>query len=145
MKTISRIPYALSVCAATAILAACGGLAQSPNPNALAPLVRARSGSSGNEVLRARLVTHCVFPLGCHFRTKHLGEATGPYPGTFTVKGSYGSGPLSEFFTIISGSSTITGSLTCNSSRCSYTSSLGNGKAKVKVSYGHLNDVLYGL
>lgn len=147
MNTISRRQYALSVCAAVAMLAGCGGLAQSTNPSALAPLMRARSGSSGNEVLKARIVSHCVFPLGCHFHTKHLGKATGPYPGTFTVKGRYGysSGSMSESFTIISGSSTITGSLYCSSSGCFYTSSLGNGKAKVTLYYSHLNEVLYKL
>ena len=88
MKTISRLPYLLNACVAVALLAGCGGLARSPNPDALAPLVRARSGSSGNEVLKARLVTHCIFPLSCHFHTKHLGRATGPYPGTLIVKGS---------------------------------------------------------
>jgi hypothetical protein len=34
MTTISRRHYALSVCAAAAILAGCGGSAQSPNPTA---------------------------------------------------------------------------------------------------------------
>ena len=56
MKTISRVPYALSVCAAAAMLASCGGSVQVPNPLAQAPLGRIGSGSSGNEVLDSRIV-----------------------------------------------------------------------------------------
>ncbi len=38
MKTISRVSYALSLSAAAAMLAGCGGLAQLPNPTAQTPL-----------------------------------------------------------------------------------------------------------
>ena len=38
MTTISRVPYALSVCAAAITLAGCGGTAQFPNPAAQTPL-----------------------------------------------------------------------------------------------------------
>ncbi len=154
MKTISRVPYALSVCAAAATLASCGGSVQVPNPLAQAPLGRIGSGSSGNEVLDSRIVLNCVnfyFQI-CHFHTKHLGHATGPYPGIFTVKGSwrsslrYGMSPISESFTIVSGASKITGSLTYSSSSgYGYTTSIGNGKAKIRVGERRLREVLYGL
>jgi hypothetical protein len=154
MKAISPAHYGLSICVASAMLAGCGGSAQSPNPTAQAPLVRARSNSSGNEVLDSRIVLNCVsfyFQI-CHFHTRHLGHATGPYPGIFTVKGRwssslrYGMSPISESFTIVSGTSKITGSLSYSSaSGYGYTSSIGNGKAKIRVGERRLREVLYGL
>jgi hypothetical protein len=154
MKTISRVPYALSVCAVAAMLASCGGSAQFPSSTAQAPLGRIGFGSSGNEVLDSRIVLNCVsfYFQVCHFHTKHLGHATGPYPGIFTVKGSwrsslrYGMSPISESFTIVSGASKITGSLTYSSSSgYGYTTSIGNGKAKIRVGERRLREVLYGL
>jgi hypothetical protein len=138
MKTISPGHYALSVCAAAAILAGCGGLAQLPNPTAQTSLgntgatfrvvspsfatpERVGPNSYGTEALagKAKLIKPC-------HRAKHgwntsfsaHGNATGPYPGTFTASGSwaeyYGHGgpevwSFSETFAITSGSSTISG------------------------------------
>jgi hypothetical protein len=164
MKTVSRAPYALSVCAAAAMLAGCGGSAQFPNATAQTPLSRERSDSSGNEVLTGKIHTHCKSrPSGlsssCKFHTTHPGKATGPYRGTFTADGGYGDslvGPFEgayfdESFTIISGSSTITGSISCGpfaSASCppsSYSSSVGNGTAEVNLTNNHLNETLEGL
>jgi hypothetical protein len=136
------------------MLAGCGGSAQVPNPTTQMPLVRARSDSSGNESLDSRIVLNCVsfYFQVCHFHTKHLGRATGPFPGIFTVKGRwrsslrYGTSPISESFTIVSGTTKITGSLTYSSSYgYGYASSIGNGKAKIRVGERRLREVLYGL
>lgn len=161
---MKNIPQAmrntLGLCAAAALLGGCGGSGQSPNPMAQAPLDRLRSDSSGNEVLNGKIHTHCKNHASglrstCTFRTTHPGKATGPYPGTFTATGSYGidfapySRGFNESFTIISGSSEITGSISCASppfgSGCppnSYTSSVGNGTAQVNITNHQLSETL---
>lgn len=117
MKTISRVPYALSACAAAAMLAACGGSGQLPNPAAQTPLGNAgihrmpspndttplgiRPNSSGTEKLSgtARLGQcreHYIFDgnivVGEAYRMdfRGRGHATGPNPGTFTAHGHWG-------------------------------------------------------
>ncbi|MGB8909758.1 MAG: hypothetical protein WCC84_13530 [Candidatus Cybelea sp.] len=155
MNTISRVPYGLSVCVAAAMLAGCGGSAQLPNPATQAPLGRIGSNSSGNEVLKGRVHTHCKYHAGlftsCEFHTKGPGKATGPYPGTFTASGGYEQQEwypfysFGESFTITSGTSQITGSIFYStSSGYQYTSSVGNGTADVSVGR-HIDDVLNGL
>jgi hypothetical protein len=155
MKAISPAHYRLSVCAAAALLAGCGGSAQVPNSTAQAALVRARSSSSGDEVLKGRVHTQCKYHGGlfttCEFHTKGPGKATGPYPGTFTASGGYEQQEeypfysFGESFTITSGASQITGSISYRvSSGYQYTSSVGNGTAEVNVGR-HINEVLNGL
>ena len=102
MKTIPRVPYVLSVFAAAAMLAGCGGSAQVPNATAQTPLSRERSDSSGNEVLTGKIHTHCKSrPSGlsssCKIHTTHHGKATGPYRGTFTADGGYGDSLVGPF------------------------------------------------
>jgi hypothetical protein len=155
MKTILQAHHTLSICVAAAMLAGCGGSAQLPGATAQAPLVRARSNSSGNEVLKGRVHTHCKYHAGlftsCDFHTKSPGKAMGPYPGTFTASGSYEQQEwypfysFGESFTITSGASQITGSIAYwPSSGYQYTSSVGNGTAAVSVGR-HIDEVLNGL
>lgn len=109
MKAILRVPYALSVCAAAAILAGCGGATQFPNPAAQTPLGntstvdrstspsivvsnRPDSGSGKVERLRARGVRegNCGgdgIDTWCYFRAS--GKAVGPYPGTFFARNKW--------------------------------------------------------
>ena len=103
-------PYVLSVCAAAAMLAGCGGSPQFPNPTAQAPVSNASTSkrvaspsfatpdrigasSSDNEVLTGKATLHRCHPYGLEFfrRFSHAqGKATGPYPGTFTASGQWG-------------------------------------------------------
>ncbi len=106
MKTISRVPYALSVCIAAAMLAGCGGSTQPSFPNGMeqnATRVALNSvtlPSSASEVLTATDVTvssYCPTTEGASFSAS--GTATGPYPGTFTASGYWNSGEgLHHFF-----------------------------------------------
>jgi hypothetical protein len=110
MKIVSRRPYALRVCAATAMLAGCGGSTQFPNPTAQASAGNAitskrvaspsfampeRIGAkaSGAEVLTGKASLHRCHSYGFEF-FRHFshayGKATGPYPGTFTASGHWG-------------------------------------------------------
>ncbi|MGB8907317.1 MAG: hypothetical protein WCC84_01075 [Candidatus Cybelea sp.] len=106
MKTISGVPYALSVCAATVLLAGCGGSAQLPNPVAQTPLGNTgtvdrstspsivssnhpNSGGGKVERLTAPRVHNgsCGgngFEEWCGFHAR--GTAAGPYPGTFFAR-----------------------------------------------------------
>jgi hypothetical protein len=85
-----------------------------------------RANSSGNEVLtgKAKIIKPCHAIRGPHGKSHGSttsfsahGNATGPYPGTFTASGSWAVYPtrfrqqwtFSETFTIASGSSTISG------------------------------------
>jgi hypothetical protein len=115
MKTISRVPYALSVCAVAAMLTGCGGSTQFPNPTAQTPVgnainskrvaspsfatsERVGSHSSSTEALtgKAKLIKPCHTIRGKHGKNQGSrttfsahGKATGPYPGTFTASGSW--------------------------------------------------------
>jgi hypothetical protein len=132
MKTVLHGHYALSVCAAAAILAACGGSAQLPNPvaHSLATPQRVGRSSSGSEVLygTARVRSgRCRRSSGSFTHFSAHGKATGPYPGTFTAKGRWSedcfsgmqSRPntffcgwtLDETFTIKSGTSKVFGTV----------------------------------
>jgi hypothetical protein len=136
MKTISRAPYVLSVCAAAAMLAGCGGSRQLPNPAAQTPLGNAGTHqmTSSNENLTGaatlgRCREHYIHQgniiLGEAYRTDfHAhGKAAGTYSGTFTASGHWGfsyefiqSGvlefwDLAEKFTITSGASTVSGTI----------------------------------
>lgn len=136
MKIILRFPYALSGCAAAAILAGCGGAAQSPNPTTQTPLGntdildrpaspsifgsdRLNSGRGKVERLRARRIHPSgggEFP-GPVFVFLARGSAEGPYPGTFTahcilaINTSSVSWGFSEGFIIRSGASKINGTI----------------------------------
>jgi len=140
MKTISRVPYVLSVCAAAAMLAGCGGSTQLPNPTAQTPggnamtskraaspsfaaPQRAGLNSSGTEVLTG------MARVDCHHQRAHgygaygasfsaSGMATGPNPGTFNASGSWSYGGLLNFqwvftesFAVTSKSRTINGTM----------------------------------
>jgi hypothetical protein len=186
MKTISRVPYALSVCAAAAILAACGGSAPFPNPAAQTPVGNARTAkqvaspsfatpqrvgpnSSGTEVLtgKAKLIKPCQYVKGGGWSTSFSahGNATGPYPGTFTATGYWYALPQSKFggydfflfgetFTMTSGSATISGTsnaaefaapITCTVVKnltVSYTSGSVTGNAKINIRSGHIHEYL---
>lgn len=169
---------ALGLCAAAAILGGCSGAGQIPSPTAQTPISntsttafrvaspsyatpqRVVPSSSGDEVLQGKLHTHCKYHAGlfttCNFHTTQPGKATGPYPGTFTAEGSYEDSFLvgdsfGESFTLISGSSEITGSISCGGpfGGCppnSYMSSIGNGAAEItKLTNRHLSETLDGL
>ena len=191
MKIILRVPYTLSVCAVAAILASCGGSAQLPNPNAqtllggvgvhrisslsLAAPQRLRPTSSDNEVLigKAKLIKPCHTIRGPHGKRQGsitnfsaYGDATGPYPGTFTATGSWTIScnrifqcfwTFGETFTITSGSSTISGtaftpgfgSLSCTVVKnltVPYTSGSESGDALVNIIQKHdFSETLDGL
>jgi hypothetical protein len=181
MKTISSPHYALVVCAAAVMLADCGGSAQLPNPTSQTSLGNASaadraalpndasserigSDSPSTETLTAKRVTHHCFWNGtatiCHFRTTAPGTAVGPYPGTFTAHGSSSEGsgrhgqPLWSFkeaFTITSGSSTVTGTISGSGSGSSpkvydYKTDNGySGNAMAHVGARHFHEKLYGM
>jgi hypothetical protein len=112
LKTISPGHYALSVCAALAILTGCGGTTQFPNPVAQRSLggtgtgfrvtspsfatpEGVRSDSSGREVLIGKAKeAHCqstgerTIVTTCNFKVHGKHIARGLYPGTFTAKGT---------------------------------------------------------
>jgi hypothetical protein len=186
MKTVLHGHYALSVCAAAATLAGCSGSARLPNPTAQTALGNTGAtfrvvspsfatpepvgpNSSGTEALtgKAKLIKPC-------HRAKHgwsasfsaHGNATGPYPGTFTASGSwgeyYGRGGsevwnFSETFTITSGSSTISGTasrpgfgmLSCTVLKnltVPYTSGSVSGNALINIIQKHdFSETLDGL
>jgi hypothetical protein len=144
MKNISDVARAgLGLCVAVAILGGCGGSGQFPSRTTQAPLGRVRLGSSGDEVLQGKIHTHCKYHGGlfttCSFHTIRPGKATGPYPGTFTAEGgsrqgaTQGQSSFGESFTIVSGSSKITGGVFTPpfGSGLQYTSSIGNGYAEL--------------
>jgi hypothetical protein len=146
MKTISRGHYALSFCAAAIMFAGCGGVTQFPNPVAQTSLGgdgtgfrvaspgfatprRVGPNSSGTEALtgKAKIIKPCGAIRGKggkrHGSSTSFsahGNATGPYPGTFTASGSWAGYPertgkvqwvFGETFTITSSPSTISGSI----------------------------------
>lgn len=131
MKTILRVPYALGVCAAAAMLAACGGSGQLPIHTAQTSLGGSGIGanSSGTELLtgKAELIKPCHTIRGKHGKNQGSstnfrahGNATGPYPGTFTASGEWTiyqnsvhqhQWVFSEYFAITSASSTISGTI----------------------------------
>jgi hypothetical protein len=122
MSTSSPRYYALSVCAAAAMLTGCGGSTQFPNPTAQTPAGNAISSmrvtspsfvtperiganSSGTEVLTGKATLHRCHADDFEFfrRFSHAhGKATGPYPGTFTASGQWGVSEIivngSQFF-----------------------------------------------
>jgi hypothetical protein len=138
MKAISRIPYAVGVCAAAAILAGCGS-AQSSNPSAQSfnpsAQTAGRDSSSAENLIgtanlgachshyvhhgHGQVITGEAFRVDFHAH----GQATGPSAGTFVASGSWrytlqfvGSGDvefwnLAEKFTIKSGASKIVGTI----------------------------------
>jgi hypothetical protein len=141
MTTMIRVPYTLSVCAAAAVLAACGDSTQFPNTAAQTPVgnaitskrvaspsfampERIGASSSGNEVLTGTATLHRCRPQGFgFFRRFHAhGKATGPYPGTFTANGTWGITcfqklcywGVNERFIITSGPSKVSGTITGN-------------------------------
>jgi hypothetical protein len=108
-------PYLLSVCAAAAMLAGCGGSTQFSSPTGQAPTgnaiaskrvaspgfvmpERIDANSSGTEVLigKAKLIKPCHTIRGKHGKNQGSstnfgahGNATGPYPGIFTASGGW--------------------------------------------------------
>jgi hypothetical protein len=125
MKPISRGHYALSACAAVAVLSGCGGATQFQNPTtspSIAGSYRPDSGSGKVERLRARRI-HPGEGGGdgivTWFSFLARGRAEGPYPGTFTAhchleiidyQGRW-SWNFTEHFTIRSGNSKINGTI----------------------------------
>jgi hypothetical protein len=93
MKTVSRRHCTLSVCAAAAILAGCGGATQpsvlnGTEQNTAMNTVSATRLSSESEALTTTDVAvtpSCPSSPGASFNAS--GTATGPYPGTFTASG----------------------------------------------------------
>jgi hypothetical protein len=133
MKTISRGHYALSVCAAAAMLAGCGGGSTSPSyqPPGMSQSSLAQSASSsqrvgpnssGTEVLSGTAKVRsgrCRKSSGSYTHFSAHGKATGPYPGTFIASGRWEESCLSRFcgwsfnekFTIKSGVSKVLGTI----------------------------------
>lgn len=140
MKMIARKEYALSVCAAAAILGGCGSSAQFLNPTEQTPVddaVATQFASSSleavervdpdrnSEILRDLKVRgHChnggnQHYEKCFFHTTVPGTATGPYPGTFTARGGFSDEPgigsghwgFGESFAITSGAYKIKGTI----------------------------------
>jgi hypothetical protein len=136
MKTISLKHYALSVCAAAAMLVDCGGPLQFPNSDVQAPLNARRTDviasasrsslealkpdSARIELLAAESKGHCKRSHSglfgsCDFKAS--GTAAGPYPGTFTANGNYYfcefycMWTFGESFTITSGTAKISGTI----------------------------------
>jgi hypothetical protein len=194
MKFISSpTHYALNVCAAAAMLAGCGGSTPLPNPTAQTPVGNATTSkrvaspsfatpervgpnSSGAvEVLtgKAKLIKPCHTIRGKHGKSQGWstnfsahGNATGPYPGTFTATGSWSGYPsiiggpdfflFAEAFTITSGSATISGTsgaagfpapapFSCTVFKdlaVSYTSGSVTGNAKIHIRSGHIHEYL---
>lgn len=175
MITLRFGRHALGICAAATTLAACGGSTQFPNLTAQTPLGKAgtpqRVGPnySGTEVFtgKAKLIKPCHDEKGGSFThfSAH-GNATGPYPGTFTASGlwnfSYNmhhqpSWVFAETFTITTGSSTISGSMndigfnylpfSCTVVKhltVPYTSGSVTGNAKIHIRQGHIHEYLQG-
>jgi hypothetical protein len=139
MSTISHGHCALSVCAAAAVLAGCGGSAQMPNltaPPSYATPHGVRPSSSGAEVLTGTAKIKCRLDRRRHGHGQVItgsasttdfsvarGKAAGPYPGTFTATGRWKINSMiissqfieiwifSEDFSITSGASTISGTI----------------------------------
>jgi hypothetical protein len=131
MRTMIRVPHNLSVCAAAAILAACRGSAQLPNPAAETPLRDARTAkqvSSPSFPTRERVGSDSFSTetlsgsaeVDCHASFDNStfsasGTASGPYPGTFAAKGYWGPNPQGYYFAgsfkIRSGASKISGTI----------------------------------
>ena len=157
MINISQtIRNVLRLSAAAAILGGCSESTQSLNPVGQAPLGIARAlnpSAKGLERLHARkLIVRCRhYNYGpgntvCNFHTTVPGTAKGPYPGTFTASGGWTSGEhighsFIESFTISSGSSQVTGSISFHTfsgqggpvGTYQYQSSVANGTAQVEV------------
>jgi hypothetical protein len=170
MKHISEaIRNALRLSAAAAILGGCSESIQPLNPVGQAPLgiapilnqhasprvdsERIEPSAKGLERLHAReLIIRCKHynggsnPTECAFHTTVPGTAKGPYPGTFTARGNWSSGEhighsFIELFTISSGSSQVTGSISFHTfsgqggpvGTYQYQSSVANGTARVEV------------
>jgi hypothetical protein len=100
MKAISHRSYALSVCAAAAMLASCGGATQpsllngmEDNAtqlafNSVTPLSSASESLTATDV---SISSYCPGTDGASFSAS--GTATGVYPGTFTANGYWNDGP----------------------------------------------------
>jgi hypothetical protein len=166
------------------MLAGCGGATQFPNPtaqtavsNALSSKAvtspsfampeRAGPNSSGTEVLtgKAKLIKPCHYVKGGWSTSFSAhGNATGPYPGTFTATGSWYGYRSSiggydfflfvDTFTVTSGSATISGTsnaaafaapISCTVVKnvtVSYRSGSVTGNAKIDIRSGHIHEYL---
>jgi hypothetical protein len=174
MKTITRGPYTLSVCAAAAMLAGCGGSAQLPNPAAQTSLgdatpQRVGSASSAESLIGRVDITECVsFDVEiCHFKVNGKRIARGPYPGTFTARGNWeselssypfclgGCWSFSERFTITSGATKISGSISASGTGATfmpipgvyqYTTTNGySGNVEISAFLPHFGEAFYGM
>lgn len=167
-------PYALSACAAAAMLAGCGGSTQRgtaflvASPNSAMP-DRMGAKPSGDEVLTGKATLHRCHPLGFGFfrRSYAHGKATGPYPGRFSANGTWGITcfkklcywGVNERFIIMSAASKVSGTITGNPASGSpgtctsfgpasqqYTSNHGDGNADIQIiEKGDFSEALVGL
>lgn len=152
MEVLHRRPYALSICAAIAMLAGCNsaalaptqgsGLAPSGTPLVSSVAHGAADSHRGKNTEKLKSTSGTEGGSGCQFLCVS-GKARGPYPGTFTGFGDFswtGShAPFFGEFVITSGTNTITGGFsgtgyfTCGRGGCSgsgkmtYTATLGPG------------------
>jgi hypothetical protein len=129
---------------------------------------RIGANSSGNEVLTGKATLHRCQPSGFGFyRRFHAhGKGAGPYPGAFTANGTWGFNcfesrcflGVNERFTIMSGASKVSGTITGNAASgfptCTsfgpaseqYTSNHGEGNADIQIiEKGDFSETLVGL
>jgi hypothetical protein len=164
MKSLYFFRHALNIGMAAAILAACGGGASTPasplgNVGA-PPLEKSNDSKLIGEVFTALGKDVYIYPQACSGKLSAKftasGNATGPYPGTFTASGHWGQFVIyhslvwafSENFTITSGSNTISGAFvrtgggngnfTCNEFGAVHglrytTSGYGSGHARTSI------------
>jgi hypothetical protein len=190
MKIVSNLAAnAMGLCAVVAILWGCSngsGSAPVPIPAAQAHVSAVNRVASPNDAASQQFVSNPANPelltgkaklrfgkKGTTF-TAH-GTAAGSYPGTFTASGSWDSGEsngghgqwiccpwwsFSEAFTITSGSSSISGTITgfgidsgppfsydvVSNLSLPYRASTGNGNANIEtIQKGDFSEVLAGL
>jgi|HubBroStandDraft_5_1064220.scaffolds.fasta_scaffold00651_5 hypothetical protein len=163
---IERLFIAISLAATALLLAACGG--SQPPVGATGTTTQREENStislSGESLIAKdiKLSESCTEYFETSFTAK--GQATGPYPGTFTATGSwykttgeYSVPPtLNEQFTITSGSTNISGSISAGedhrrgncgafrAARAKYFWGKVVGRATVSISKHHFKAQLQG-
>lgn len=119
MQTQSLSRCGLSVCVAAILLAGCAerqaGALGPMTPAGQSVFVFPASVLSGETLTSTRLKSHCQAAIDLSAKFHASGNASGPFPGTFTVEGGFGGGgPMGggyfkEHFKITSGSDVILG------------------------------------